>query len=291
MKRSKKERKVKFAPLPARGVIRITGPDARSLLQGLITNDIMTVSPERAIYAALLTPQGKYLFDFLIAQQGEALLMDCERGRLDDLLHKLMLYRLRAEVDFANVSDDMPVGVLFGDGAAARAGLPPETGACARRDDGLAFVDPRQAALGVRILGAPGALAQDATAAGASDYDAHRLTLGVPEGSRDMLVNKSLILECGFEELNGVDFTKGCYVGQEQTARTKHRATLRHALFPVVLRGPAPPPGTPVMASDKTVGVLGSSASGRALARLRISDVESGLPLTAGDAALEVRRS
>jgi folate-binding protein YgfZ len=292
MKRSKKERaKVKFTPLPERGVIRITGPDARTLLQGLITNDIMKVSPSRAIYAALLTPQGKYLFDFLIAQHGEALLMETERARRGDLLRKLTLYRLRAEVDFADVSDDMPVGVLFGDGAAAHADLPSEAGACAPCGDGLAFVDPRQAALGVRILGAPGALAETAAAADATDYDAHRLALGVPEGSRDMLVDKSLILECGFEALNGVDFTKGCYVGQEQTARTKHRATLRHALFPVILRGPAPPPGTPVMAGDKAVGVLGSSAGGRALARLRISDIEAGAALSAGDATLEVRRS
>ena len=283
--------------LEDRGVLTITGEDRETFLQGLISNDVRKVAPGRAVYAALLTPQGKFLHDFFLARLGDALLLDCEGARRDDLRQRLSRYRLRSKVQIADATERFAVAVLTGADAAVVAGLPAEAGAAASFGGGVAFVDPRLPALGLRLIlprGDAGAvLAKTGFPAGsAGDYDELRLRLGVPDGSRDLPVEKAFLLESGFDELNGVDWQKGCYVGQELTARTKYRGLVRRRLFPVAIAGPAPEPGTPVMLGDRHAGEMRSSRGGRGLALLRLEAVSAagGAALTAGEARLTPER-
>ena len=208
---------IKSIPLPARGVLGVGGPEARTFLQGLVTNDVTRVNPARAIYAALLTPQGKFLFDFLIADDGiGGLLLDTDRDRLPELAKRLTFYKLRSKVEIVDRSDDLAVTAQIGEAAARHAKLNGAAGNAWRFGDTMIMVDPRLARLGVRLIHPAGqalAIAGDETGS-PEDYEALRLDLGVPEGGRDVLVDKSFILESNFEELNAIDFDKGCYVGQ-----------------------------------------------------------------------------
>jgi hypothetical protein len=270
-----------FALLPSRGLLALSGADARGFLQGLVSNDVEKVGAERAIYAALLTPQGKFLHDFFIAERSGALLIDGEAHRLEDLKRRLTLYRLRAKVAIESPSGYV-VAALWGESALAKLGLPVEAGRATPFAGGLVYVDPRLATLGARAIlpaeGAEGALAQAGlTPSHANAYDRHRLAIGVPDGSRDLEIEKSLLLESNFEELHGVDFEKGCYVGQELTARTKYRGHVKRRLFPVTLDGPAPPAGTPVTLDGKDAGDLRSAADGCGLALLRLEFIEAAL--------------
>lgn len=279
--------------LPDRGVIAVAGQDARPFLQGLITNDVAKLSPQRAIYAALLTPQGKLLFDFFVAECDDVLLLDVERARADALCRRLSLYRLRARVTVEDLSDLWAVAAVWGADAARRLDLAPEPGRALELFDGSAFVDPRQPAMGVRILAPAAGLDESLRGAGFApaaleDYDRLRLIHGLPDGSRDLPPEQTFLLENNFEALNGVDFRKGCYVGQEVTARTKHRGTLKKRLVPVAVEGTLPPPGTPIMAGGREVGVLRSGQGSRALALLRREaiEAEADAPLLAGTARL-----
>ncbi len=283
--------------LDQRGIIAVTGPEARTLLQGLITNDVDAVAPDRAIYAALLTPQGKFLHDFLIAQAGETLLIDCEGSRRVDLLRRLMMYRLRAKVDLIDATDDWTVVALTGEGAAAKLGLAQEAGVSVAYDGGVAFVDPRLGRLGVRMImpkaRADAALDTLADKRGATeDYEALRLALGVPDGSRDLEVEKTFLLESNAEALHAVDFDKGCYVGQELTARTKRRANLKWRLYPVEIKGERPSADSDISVGEKTIGRLKSANAGHAMAYLKIADAEAakaaGEPILAGVAELTI---
>lgn len=282
--------------LEDRALVAVSGEDSRGFLQDLITADVTKVSPETAVHGALLTPQGKYLHDFFIFEIGGTLCLDCESDRRDDLLRRLGVYRLRAKVVIEAADDDLGVHALIGDGAAAALGLAAEPGRAATRDGGIVFVDPRLTTMGARaVLPAPAALEAAGFAAGdRAAYDALRLGLGVPDGSRDLVIEKALALENGFEELNGVDFDKGCYIGQEITARMKHRALVRKRLLPVAIDGPAPPTGTPVMRGAVEAGEMRSAADGRGLALLRLDHVaaaaKDGPGLTAGNATLHPRK-
>lgn len=282
---------LRFARLASRGVLRVSGGDAREFLQGLISNDVDKATAEHAVYAAFLTPQGKYLFDFFVAEIGGALHLDCEAARLDEFLKRLKIYKLRADVELADVSDEMGVYAAFGDGAAAALDLAGEAGLAGTFADGAAFVDPRLADAGARVL-APGDEAEAALAAAGfaaaseDDYDAHRLALGLPDGSRDMEVDKAILLESGFEELNGVDWDKGCYLGQELTARTRYRGLVKKRLLPVTVEGPLPAPGTEVTLAGRNAGEVRSGRGGRAIALLRLDAVASGEALEAGEARL-----
>ncbi|HUH84278.1 MAG TPA: folate-binding protein [Stellaceae bacterium] len=276
--------------LAERAAIEIAGEDRALFLQGLVSNDVTKVTAERAVYAALLTAQGKYLHDFFIAAIGDALYLDAEAARLDDLLRRLSLYKLRAKVTLTDRRDALIVGVAFGGDALAALGLATEPGKAVAFAGGVAYVDPRLAALGARLLLprsaglAPLAAAGFASADGAA-YDRLRLSLGVPDGSRDLAVEKAILLEAGFDELNGVDWQKGCYVGQELTARTKYRALIKKRLLPVHLDGPLPPPGTPVVLGTEEAGELRSGRDGMALALLRLEmlhQVSAQAPLMAG---------
>lgn len=278
-----------YARLHDRGVLALAGEDSRPFLQGLVSNDVMRVGPGRAIHAALLTPQGKYLFDFCIGEDERGrLLLDAEAARLGDLQRRLSLYRLRAKVSI-DTDGAMAVYVIVGDGAAASLGLAgDDAGAAAPFAGGVAFVDPRLAALGVRAIlpaeGAGRALADRGLNAGdATQWDRLRLAFGIADGSRDMQIEKSLLLEGGFDRLGGVDFNKGCYVGQELTARTRYRGLIKKRLMPVTVDGPLPPPETPVMAAGANVGEVRSGRGDLAIVLLRNDVLERTL---AGEAEL-----
>ena len=271
-----------YAILDDRGVLAVAGAEARDFLQGLISNDVAKAGPGRAVYAALLTPQGKFLHDFFLVEHGEHLLLDCEAARLDDLLRRLTLYRLRAKVTLEDFSAEYLVAALMGENAAG-----------SEFRDGVAFVDPRLATMGGRaILPREGARevleAAGYDAAEAADYDRLRLANALPDGSRDLVVEKSILLESGFEELNGVDFEKGCFIGQELTARTKYRALIRKRLMRVDVDGPLPAPGTPIMLGTKEAGEMRSGRDGTAIALIRLERLEEAgaEPLTAGEARI-----
>jgi hypothetical protein len=279
-----------YVILAERGLIALRGEDARGLLQGVISTDIERVTPASASYGALLTPQGKYLFDFVILQLGDALVLDTERARVDDLMRRLLMYRLRAKVEIADRSDELEVAAVLGADLAARLDLPAQPGAARALSGGVVMIDPRLAQLGGRAV-----LPRGHSAAVLADlgfpplppavYERARLALGVPDGSRDLVIDRSTLLESGLEELHGVDFKKGCFVGQELTARMRYRGLVRKRLMPVAFNGPPPAPGTPIRLDGKDAGEMRSSQDGHGIALLRLEQVaraaEDGVPLLA----------
>lgn len=277
-----------FSVLTHRGVIAVAGTDRVDFLQGLISNDTTKVAPGHAVWAALLTPQGRFLNDMFVAAGNgeEALLLETERERAAALARKLSIYKLRSQVKVEDRSAAMEVAVVYGPSLDATTLVPRLAQA------GLvAFVDPRLAELGVRVLGPAGQVSAALAANGCierplADYDSLRLSLGAPDGSRDLVVEKALLLENGFDELNGVDWQKGCYMGQELTARTKYRALIRKRLFPVRVEGEMPAPGTAILDGVDEVGEVRSGVDGRALAMLRLDAVGPGHTLTAGAARI-----
>lgn len=228
-----------------RQLLRVCGTGARKFLQGLVSNDLNRLDmPEPGagiVYAALLTPQGKYLADFFVIARADGLLLDVAAPLAADLLRRLAMYRLRLPLEIA--ADPMPV---------ARGTGPAPQGAVA---------DPRHKALGWRHYGA--AADDDGT-----DWDALRVSHCIPEAGIELIPGESFILECGFERLNGVDFRKGCYVGQEVTARMRHKTELRKGLVTVLIDGAAPV-GSAILAAGKEVGTLFTQSGGRGIAHLR----------------------
>ncbi|MBB4285809.1 YgfZ/GcvT domain-containing protein [Roseospira goensis] len=291
--------------LETRGLLSLSGEDRAPFLQGLVTNDVTRLAPDRAVHAALLTPQGKVLFDLFLAAHGDAWLIESEAARLEDLRARLWKFRLRSKITLV-VAEGWTVAAAWGAGALAALGLPATAGAVRRLGngdgdgDGLAMVDPRLAAGGARlylpaeragaILDGLGARLVEPDA-----YDRHRLPLGLPDGSRDMIVEKSTALEVGLEELAGVDFKKGCYMGQELTARTKYRGLLKRRLMPVAVEGPVPEPGTPLRteagkdAGEMRSGLTLDGTQGLGLAVVRLEALATGAPLVCGDSRLTPR--
>jgi tRNA-modifying protein YgfZ len=278
---------MKAALLPDRGVVKVTGEPARSFLNGLLTTDIGKVTPGRACFAALLTPQGKIVVDGIVteapAADGGGFFVDCPRALAKTLVDKLNFYKLRAPVIAEDLSETLGVLALWdGEG---------ET------DYGLVYPDPRLAALGRRLM-LPPHLAQEAAAdlgaelVDAAAYEAHRIALGVPRGGLDFAYGDAFPHETDMDQLNGVDFAKGCYVGQEVVSRMEHRGSARTRAVPLAYEGYAPEAGAAVTAGDKTAGTFGSSADGRAVALLRLDRVSdalaAGVPLVAGGATLRL---
>ncbi|WP_296994554.1 YgfZ/GcvT domain-containing protein [Thalassospira sp. UBA1131] len=286
-----------YALLPHRAVIRVSGPDRVSFLQGLVSNNIETISAEKSGYGALLTPQGKFLFDFFVYHQDEdSLLIECERGengeRAAELFKKLRMYKLRAKAELTDVTDSYDVIAVFGKDALSALSLDATPGATAHMADGIKAVDPRLAEMGARVLLPKNALTEMA-AIGAEESDIEtyhemRVSLGIPNGSEELEIEKSILLENGFEELGGVDFKKGCYMGQELTARTKYRGLVRKRLLPVKIDGPAPDAGTPIMNGDKEAGIIRSVHGDHGLAMIRLERVEGDAELSAGEAKITV---
>jgi folate-binding protein YgfZ len=238
-----------LAELPDRGVLAITGDDRVSFLQGLVSNDVTQAACGRAVWAALLTPQGKWLADFFILADGERLLLDCERAQMQTLATRLSRFRLRAKVAVAPT--ELRVFAAWdGDPGKGVMRVP----------------DPRLPEAGWRILSAE---VLPATAM-AADWDRHRILLGLPDGSRDLEAEKTVLLEAGFDELGGISWTKGCYMGQELTARTRYRGLLKRRLVPVSVMGETPRAGTPVLRDGADVGMMRSARDGAGLAVLRL---------------------
>jgi len=278
---------MKAAFLPDRGVVKVSGEDARNFLNGLITADIADLCPGQARFGALLTPQGKIIVDFLITEtpagHGGGFLIDAPRALAKALADKLGFYKLRAKVVVENLTDNL--GVL-----AAWDGTPTVT-------PDLAFADPRNAQLGWRIL-IPEELKQKladligADLVDSSAYEAHRIATGVPRGGLDFTYGDAFPHETNMDHLHGVDFDKGCYVGQEVVSRMQHRGTARTRTVKIILDGPSPETGATILAGDKQVGTMGSAAGERGLALVRIDRVadalDAGQPLTAGGLSLRL---
>src|SRR5712672_4449728 len=278
---------MKAAFLPDRGVVKVSGEEARNFLNGLVTTDVTLLRPGLGRFGALLTPQGKITVDFLVTEvpagHGGGFLIDCPRALAQGFADKLGFYKLRAKVAVENLSDSL--GVL-----AAWGGVP------AVMPD-LSFADPRHAALGWRIL-VPVELAQkvadligaDLVDSGA--YDAHRIASGVPRGGLDFMYGDAFPHETNMDRLHGVDFEKGCYVGQEVGSRMQHRGTARTRTVKIILDDFSPEPGATILAGDKPVGTVGSTAGRNGLALIRIDRaadaLDAGVPLTAGGLAIRL---
>lgn len=240
-----------IARLNSRALVHISGPDWRSFLQGLLTQDVETLAEHEARFAALLTPQGKLLFDLFVVGTADGALLDVAADRREALIQKLAMYRLRAKVEiraddgpvFASWEQSMPGGVI----------------------------DPRLPVLGWRLYGG-----QVATTAGEEDYQAFRLAQGVPDPAADALPDKTYPIEANFDLLNGIDFAKGCFVGQETTSRMKRRGVIKNRMVAITFDGPAPDFGAEILAGELRAGEVLSGVDGRAMALVRLDRIEGG---------------
>jgi folate-binding protein YgfZ len=269
-----------FELIPTRSVIAVDGEDRAAYMQGLISNDTARIDDGHAVYAALLTPQGKFAFDLMLVGQGERYLVDAEAERRTDLLKRLKMFKLRSKVSLDDLDADFAVISFFGGDALARLNLAPKPGSARALDNGVVFTDPRLADLGARAF-LPRATALQIAAdlgfaeAAAGTFGRHRYALGVPENSVDLMPDKAIPLECGFDELNGIDWQKGCYMGQELTARTKYRGLVRKRLLPVQFHGAPLPVGTPLLIDDKEVGEVRAIQGDLGFALLRLEHLDA----------------
>jgi folate-binding protein YgfZ len=278
---------MKAALLPDRGVVKVAGDDARHFLNGLLTADIAKVTPAAPRFAALLTPQGKIILDAIVAEapaaDGGGFFLDLPKALADPCVDRLNFYKLRAKVMIENLSETLAVMAAW-DGDAVT-------------EYGLCYRDPRLPALGVRVMLPPHLAAEAATDLGAAlvpatAFEAFRIALGVPRGGLDFGYGDAFPHEADMDQLNGVDFAKGCFVGQEVVSRMEHRGSARTRIVPVAYDGFSPEPGAAVTAAAKPVGTFGSSADGRALAMLRLDRAADALvagePLIAGAVTLRL---
>ncbi len=238
-----------FVTLQDRGLVHIEGPDRVAFLQGLVSNNVEAAAPGKLIYATLLTPQGKFLHDFFIHDTGDALLLECEGGaRAQDLYTRLTRYRLRSKITLS-VEETQPVYSVFH----APIGLP----------------DPRHAEMGTRTFEKPTLPEQPFDV-----WDRHRIALTIPDGSRDMIVDKSTLLECNLDKLNAIDWNKGCYMGQELTARMHYRGLAKKHLYAVHMDGGCPAPYTDLHHGEELLGDMRSSSGDIGLALLKDDAVQ-----------------
>jgi folate-binding protein YgfZ len=278
--------RMKAALLPDRGVVKVAGDDARTFLHDLLTANVLTLTPGTARFGALLSPQGKIFTDFIIVeappQAGGGFFFDVPANIADPLVSKLNLYKLRSRVIIENLSEVL--GVL-----AAWDG----TGTTAL---GLAYLDPRLGGLGLRVMLPPHRAADAAAEIGAivvdaGEYETHRIALAIPRGGADFKYGDAFPHEADMDQLGGVDFTKGCYVGQEVVSRMEHRGIARTRVMPVRYHGASPQPGEPITSGRRQIGTMGSASGGLGLALLRIDRMAEALregePLVAAGGAVE----
>ncbi len=295
-----------------RGLVAVSGEEREQFIQGLTTNQIKDLKADQCIYSAILSPQGRFLWDFTIVQNGETMLLDIEPGQGGALVQKFMFYLMRTKATIKEVSAAYGLMALVGPKAAEYLGtIFPDldlTDAAlgktfALSGEKLLWRDPRNEHFGWRLLVTADEYAdtwekitKKFTPAGESAWEMFRIMQGLPKGGVDIIPNKSLPLEAGFHDLNGVSFSKGCFVGQETTARTHHRGTLKKRLFQVILEGDGPVTAeTPVLTpSDKEAGHITSAISHdgncHGLATLRLSDVAAGKQLTAAGRKLTAHK-
>lgn len=270
--------------LDGRGVIHVTGPDAGRFLDNLLTNDVGRLAPGRAAYAALLTPQGKIIADLLASRIEGGFRLDVPSHLAADLARRLTLYRLRSKIEIEDASASNRALVVWGDGQVLPRGGPDFV------------IDPRLPGLGARAYVAPGTAMPDGVAdVGLERYREHRIALGVPMGGLDFVYGDTFPHEACLDQLNGIDFKKGCYVGQEVVSRMEHRGTARTRITPVRIDGLPPEVGAAVLAGERTIGRMGSSVEGRGLALVRLDRAaearEAGQPLIAGAAMLTLEKA
>lgn len=278
----------KLALLPDRGVVSVEGPDAAKLLQGVITNDMDLIAQQGALHAGLLSPQGKILFEFFVVKSPEGFCLETARAKAAELAERLKMYKLRADVAIKDASADYTVAAIWG-----RDGVHPFEGAGPAP---LRFADPRLAALGLReltTLRSDWALGgEDAQSATQEEYHAYRIGLGVPEGGKDYAFGDAFPHEALFDQLHGVSFEKGCYVGQEVVSRMQNRGTARRRVVPVVADSPLPAHGASIAAAGVEIGTLGSVAGTRGLAPIRLDRaaefIDKGETLRAGGVPVRI---
>jgi len=258
-----------FVRLPNRGFLRLSGPDRLTFLQGLVSNDVNKVAPGHAVYSCLLTPQGKFLHDFFLIADGDSLLIECEADRRTDLAQRLKTYKLRSKIEIADA--DHTVFAVLGS-------APLTPGA-------IHYPDPRSPALGIRMLLPPNPDA-DESPVPFDVYDRLRICEAAPDGSRDMEVGKAILLENNIDLLNGVAWDKGCYTGQELTARTHYRGLVKKRLIPVRVVGTVPPAGTPLIEGGVEVGEMRGARGDIGLALLRFDRLRQPGPIAVDGAML-----
>jgi tRNA-modifying protein YgfZ len=281
------ERAEKIAALADRGAVSLRGPDAEKLLAGLITNSLERLGDRTAVHAGLLSPQGKILFDFFVAKAPGGFVLEVARDRVTNLIKRLTMYKLRADVAIADASDHYVMLALWG----------PHACSSGETIGTVAYQDPRHPELGLRIL-AEAKFATDISSAtngstsSPDTYHAHRIALGVPEGGKDYDFGDAYPHEANFDLLNGVSFMKGCYVGQEIVARMQHKSSIRKRVVPVEAAGNLPHDRPDVVAGDVSIGKLGSVDGPRGLAMVRLDRAAGftarGQPLMAGGVALKL---
>lgn len=240
--------------LTDRGVVSVSGEDAADFLQGLLTNDVLALAQGEARYGALLTPQGKILFDFLVLRDGAEFYLDCARDQAEPLAKRLGFYRLRAKVLIQDMSATLGITAGF-------SSAPPRS-----------YADPRHCDIGWRLI-AP--LADRPGPGGIAAYEARRIALGLPKGGVDFAFGDTFPHEANLDRLHGIDFRKGCYVGQEVVSRVEHRGLARKRIVQVTYEGQAPELGTTILAGETALGTMGSSAAGHGLAMLRLDRLEA----------------
>lgn len=251
----------KFEVLVDRAIITLSGPERHSLLQGIITNNTDKLKDSNALYAALLTPQGKFLYDFFMVEIKDTIYLDCEKELMPKLFQRLLMYRLRSNCEIIDQSEKFNVISSH------------------EKLEGIGFIDPRNTKMGYRTFVETIPEGQEIT-----EYHHKRIKLGIAEGSRDFIPEKSIILEGHFESLHGVDFEKGCYVGQEVIARMKYRGKIKKQMFPVKLSGAAPDFGTDITDDNgNKVGDIRSNAGDHAIALFRIDKMEMGQSYDCGN--------
>jgi len=253
-----------WTPLPSRALIRISGDDKISFLQGLVTNDITKLSKEHPLFACMLTPQGKFLYDFILSIDGDDILLECESTLREEILKKFSLYKLRSHVTLTPC--DLIVHALWDEPA-------PEG----------AFADPRLPALGYRYYGESESGNIDESA-----YRIHRYTLGVPEGQNELPPSKAILLENNMDDLHAISWDKGCYMGQELTARTKYRGLVRKKLFPI--QGDSLEKGADIFQGDQDIGTIMAYEKGVGLALIRLEALENPEPLNSNSNLVQVQR-
>jgi len=255
-----------FSILPDRAIFSISGDDAREFLQGLVTSDVETLEENVASHTGLLTPQGKIMFDFFAVGQDDGYLIDCAADQIDNIVKRLTFYKLRAKVNIT-LRPEMSVAASWG-------------GAGEPNGDLIVTTDPRLSDMGQRVYGPKSELEPHAKAQ-ANDYHLHRIILGIPDAI-DIGNSQTFPHEANFDQLNGVSFTKGCYVGQEVVSRMQHRGTARARIIPVTFEGEINGAGTEIRAGGKKIGHMLSVASGHGLALVRLDRAKSATD--AGDA-------
>ncbi len=268
--------------LSDRGVVEVAGAEAAGFLQRLITNSVRDIPQGESRYSGLLSPQGKVLFDFFVVPLPEGpdagYLFDCVRAQAGDLVKRLNLHKMRAKIAISDKSEQLGVAATLGGEA------PPAV-------EGVVYRDPRAPGMGLRIIASREELGRIEDA-GEAAYEAHRIAQGVPKGGADFTYGDAFVHDINLDVMNGVDFKKGCYVGQEVVARVHFRKSARKRIVKIHFDGKAPETGAPIMAGDTNIGQLGSTAGAEGLATLRIDRLEearaAGTALTAGDATVAV---